>query len=63
MIKLKKGRSLSGAFKFEEEIPDLMVKMIAAGEVSVRLEYVMNELSEYYKKQYKQKVNQATMYP
>lgn len=62
---VQKGRSLSDAFKFEEEIPDLMVNMIAAGEASGRLEYIMNELSEYYKKQYKQKqkVSQATMYP
>lgn len=62
---VQKGRSLSDAFKFEEEIPDLMVNMIAAGEASGRLEYIMNELSEYYRKQYKQKqkVNQATMYP
>lgn len=63
--KVQKGRSLSDAFKFEEEIPGLMVNMIAAGEASGRLEYIMNELSEYYKKQYKQKqkVSQATMYP
>ena len=62
---VQKGRSLSDAFKFEDEIPDLMVNMIAAGEASGRLEYIMNELSEYYKKQYKQKqkVSQATMYP
>ena len=62
---VQKGRSLSDAFKFEEEIPDLMVNMIAAGEASGRLEYIMNQLSEYYKKQYKQKqkVSQATMYP
>ncbi|AQM59814.1 type II secretion system F family protein [Clostridium baratii] len=62
---VQKGRSLSDAFKFEEEIPDLMVNMIAAGEASGRLEYIMNELSEYYRKQYKQKqkVSQATMYP
>ncbi|MGG7161696.1 type II secretion system F family protein [Clostridium baratii] len=62
---VQKGRSLSDAFKFEEEIPGLMVNMIAAGEASGRLEYIMNELSEYYRKQYKQKqkVSQATMYP
>ena len=62
---VQKGRSLSDAFKFEEEIPGLMTNMIAAGEASGRLEYIMNELSEYYKKQYKQKqkVSQATMYP
>lgn len=62
---VQKGRNLSDALKFEEEIPDLMTNMIAAGEASGRLEYIMNELSEYYRKQYKQKqkVSQATMYP
>lgn len=62
---VQKGRSLSDAFKFEEEIPGLMTNMIAAGEASGRLEHIMNELSEYYRKQYKQKqkVSQATMYP
>ena len=46
-------------------IPGLMTNMIAAGEASGRLEHIMNELSEYYRKQYKQKqkVSQATMYP
>lgn len=62
---VQKGRSLSDAFKFEEEIPGLMTNMIAAGEASGRFEHIMNELSEYYRKQYKQKqkVSQATMYP
>lgn len=62
---IQKGRSLSDALKFEEEIPELMVNMIEAGEASGKLDYIMNELSDYYKKQYKQKqkVSQATLYP
>ncbi|MGG7178831.1 type II secretion system F family protein [Clostridium paraputrificum] len=62
---VKRGRAFSDALKFESEIPELMINMIAAGESSGKLDYVMNELSAYYTKQYKQtqKVNQATMYP
>ncbi|MGL4109453.1 type II secretion system F family protein [Clostridium sp. LP20] len=62
---VRRGRTLSDALKYEEEIPELMINMIAAGESSGKLDYVMEELSEYYKKQYKQKqkVSQATMYP
>lgn len=62
---VQRGRSLSDALKFEDEIPDLMVNMIAAGESSGKLDYVLRELSDYYKKIHKQqqKVSQATMYP
>lgn len=62
---VQKGRSLSDAFRHEDDIPELMVNMIAAGESSGRLDYIMNELSEYYRKLYKQKqkVSTATMYP
>lgn len=62
---VQKGRLLSDALKYEDKIPPLMVNMIAAGEASGKLDYVMMELSEYYKKLYKQKqkVSSATMYP
>lgn len=62
---VEKGRSLSEALKYESEIPNLMINMIQAGEVSGRLDYIMNELSIYYDKAYKQKqkINQATIYP
>ncbi|MGL5150626.1 MAG: type II secretion system F family protein, partial [Clostridium sp.] len=62
---VQKGRLLSDALKYEDKIPPLMVSMIAAGEASGKLDYVMMELSEYYKKLYKQKqkVSSATMYP
>lgn len=63
--KIQRGRSFSDSLRFEEDIPDLMINMIEAGEASGKLDYIMNELSEYYKKQYKQKqkVAQATLYP
>lgn len=62
---VQRGRPLSEAFKMEDDIPELMVHMIQAGETSGRLDYVMNELSNYYKKMYKQKqkISSATMYP
>lgn len=62
---VQKGRALSDALRHEDDIPELMVNMIAAGEASGRLDYIMNELSEYYRKLYKQKqkVSTATMYP
>ncbi|MCR6514822.1 type II secretion system F family protein, partial [Clostridium sp. LY3-2] len=63
--KIQRGRSFSDSLRFEEDIPDLMINMIEAGEASGKLDYIMNELSEYYKKQYKQKqkVAQSTLYP
>lgn len=62
---VQKGRALSDALRHEDDIPELMVNMIAAGESSGRLDYIMNELSEYYRKLYKQKqkISTATMYP
>lgn len=62
---VQRGRPLSDALKLEDDIPELMVYMIQAGEASGRLDYVMNELSNYYKKMYKQKqkISSATMYP
>ncbi|MEG0238490.1 MAG: type II secretion system F family protein [Clostridium sp.] len=62
---VQRGRSFADALRFEEDIPNLMVSMIEAGEASGRLEFVMSELAKYYEKQYKQKqkVSSATMYP
>lgn len=63
--KVEKGRSLSESLKHEDEIPELMVNMIEAGEASGKLDKIMGELAEYYKKVYKQqqKISSATMYP
>ncbi|MEG0297721.1 MAG: type II secretion system F family protein [Clostridium sp.] len=63
--KVEKGRSLSEALKHEDDIPELMVNMIEAGEASGKLEKIMGELADYYKKVYKQqqKISSATMYP
>lgn len=63
--KVEKGRSLSESLKHEDEIPDLMVNMIEAGEASGKLDKIMEELAVYYNKVYKQqqKISSATIYP
>lgn len=62
---VKRGRALSDALKYEEDIPEFMVHMVRAGEASGNLDTVMYEMSEYYDKLYKQqrKVKSATAYP
>lgn len=62
---VNKGRSLSECLSDEKDFPKLMLNLIKAGEISGRLDTVMLELSEYYKKLYKQKqkIAQATIYP
>lgn len=62
---VNKGRSLSECLSDEKDLPKLMINLIKAGEISGRLDTVMLELSEYYKKLYKQKqkISQATIYP
>ncbi|MGL5412725.1 type II secretion system F family protein [Cetobacterium sp.] len=62
---VKKGRGLSESLSDEKDFPKLMLNIIKAGEISGRLDTVMLELSEYYKKLYKQKqkIAQATIYP
>ncbi|WP_436513131.1 type II secretion system F family protein [Clostridium thermobutyricum] len=62
---VNKGRSLSECLSDEKDFPKLMINLIKAGEISGRLDTVMLELSEYYKKLYKQKqkISQATIYP
>lgn len=62
---VKKGRGLSESLSDNKDFPKLMLNIIKAGEISGRLDTVMLELSEYYKKLYKQKqkIAQATIYP
>lgn len=62
---VNKGRSLSECLSDEKDFPKLMINLIKAGEISGRLDTVMLELSEYYRKLYKQKqkISQATIYP
>lgn len=62
---VNKGRNLSDCLADEKDFPKLMLNLIKAGEISGRLDTVMLELSEYYKKLYKQKqkIAQATIYP
>lgn len=62
---VKRGRALSDALKYEEQIPEFMINMVKAGEASGNLDLVMYEMSEYYDKLYRQqrKIKSATAYP
>lgn len=59
------GNLLSDAFKKTNEMPDLFIYMIEVGETTGSLDEIMNELSDYYDKQYKQgrKIANALIYP
>ncbi|MGL5479435.1 MAG: type II secretion system F family protein, partial [Clostridium sp.] len=59
------GSLLSDAFKKTNEMPDLFIYMIEVGETTGSLDEIMNELSDYYDKQYKQgrKIANALIYP
>ncbi|WP_249870871.1 type II secretion system F family protein [Oceanobacillus saliphilus] len=63
---LEQGQALSKAAARHPKIfPTLLVHMIHAGEVSGKLDEILNEMADYYEKQYsnKQKVISALLYP
>ncbi|WP_067727541.1 type II secretion system F family protein [Oceanobacillus damuensis] len=63
---LEQGQSLSkAAARHPKVFPTLLVNMIHAGEVSGKLDEILNEMADYYEKQYsnKQKVISALLYP
>jgi type IV pilus assembly protein PilC len=60
------GISFSEAMKKQEEVfPDLMIHMVAAGEASGTLNFVMQRMAEDYEKEYsmQKKVSGAMVYP
>ncbi|WP_404453867.1 type II secretion system F family protein [Oceanobacillus kapialis] len=67
MVKqLEQGNSLSNAAgKHSNVFPMLLVNMIHAGEVSGQLDEILNQMADYYEKEYrnKQKVVSALLYP
>ncbi|WP_042223230.1 type II secretion system F family protein [Oceanobacillus manasiensis] len=67
MVKqLEQGVSLStAAAKHPNIFPMLIVNMIHAGEVSGKLDEILNQMADYYEKEYrnKQKVVSALLYP
>ncbi|WP_156291460.1 type II secretion system F family protein [Oceanobacillus salinisoli] len=64
--KLDQGISLSKAAELHPKVfPDLLINMIHAGEASGRLDDILNEMADYYEKEYrnKQKIISALTYP
>ncbi|GFR36404.1 type II secretion system F family protein [Thermobrachium celere] len=63
--RVQEGISLSDAFKETKIFPTFFVCMVRAGEVSGKVDEVMQMLSQYYYKDYKIKnrINQALAYP
>ena len=63
---LDQGQPLSKACERHPKIfPDLLINMFHAGEVSGKLDEILNEMADYYEKEYrnKQRVISALLYP
>jgi type IV pilus assembly protein PilC len=62
---IEKGSSLSDGFRKHKDIPDMLVNMIAVGEVSGSLDSIMVRMADYYEKNYKlqKKVKGSLTYP
>lgn len=63
---IEEGEPLSNALgRFPKLFPELLVSMVNAGEVSGRLDEILDRMATYYEKQYqlKQKVITALTYP
>lgn len=64
--RLEQGQALSkSAAKHPRVFPELLVNMIAAGEASGRLDDILNQMADYYEKEYrnKQTIISALLYP
>lgn len=65
-IEVQKGRTLSQAIKESNvKFPELLVRMISAGEKSGNVDNVLDNMANYYEREnyIKQKVKSATIYP
>jgi len=63
---LDQGQALSVAAERHPKVfPTLLVNMISAGEVAGKLDEILNQMADYYEKEYrnKQKLISAIMYP
>lgn len=63
---IREGSSLSSCMaRYPKVFPELLVQMVHTGEISGRLDEVIEQMAEYYEKQYriKQKVSTALTYP
>lgn len=64
--KLEQGQALSKSVAAHPNVfPELLVNMIAAGEASGRLDDILNQMADYYEKEYrnKQTIISALLYP
>jgi type IV pilus assembly protein PilC len=57
---VRKGKSLSSAFRQVEDFPIILTQMIAAGEKSGTLDANMKDLSEFYSEEVEDAVKNAT---
>lgn len=63
---MREGRSLSEAMADHSRIfPELLISMVSAGEISGRLDEILDRMATYFEKQYelKQKIRTALTYP
>lgn len=62
---VQKGRSLSEGMAAHNIFPKLLVNMVRSGEISGKLDTIMNRMALYYEKEYKlkEKVKGAMTYP
>ncbi|MEG1001781.1 type II secretion system F family protein [Clostridium sp.] len=62
---VEKGKMLSEAFSKFKDMPSLFIYMLKVGEATGRLDEIMEDLSDFYDKQYKQerKIKNALIYP
>lgn len=64
--KVQKGMSLSEAMgEFKKDFPDLLINMVAVGEVSGNLDGIMERMAIHFDKEYRttEKVKSAMVYP
>lgn len=62
---IQKGNSITDAFLITKSFSNFFISMVKAGEVSGNLDKVMNNLSDYYKREYKlkNKLKEIMTYP
>ncbi|MEG1482217.1 type II secretion system F family protein [Clostridium sp.] len=62
---VEKGKMISEAFSKFKDMPSLFIYMLKVGEATGRLDEIMEDLSDFYDKQYKQerKIKNALIYP
>lgn len=62
---VRTGRTLSESMKLRKHFPQLLINMVAAGEMGGTLDKVLDTMSLHYEKEHKmkQKVKTAMMYP